>query len=55
MAEGIGHGEHVEKRTLTWQWNHSMTEHLIAKLQEYNNNMDYQNIDFNKDVVKMYL
>ena len=28
-----------------------MTEHPIAKLQEYKNEMDYQNIDFNKDVV----
>ena len=31
-----------------------MTEHLIAKLREYKNKMDYQNIDFNKDVVTMY-
>ena len=31
-----------------------MTEHLIAKLWEYKNKMDYQNIDFNKDVVTMY-
>ena len=41
--------EHVEKRTSTW--NHLMTEHLIAKLREYKNEMDYQNIDFNKDDV----
>ena len=27
--------EHVEKRTSTWQWNHRMSEHLIAKLREY--------------------
>ena len=46
--------EHVEKRTSTWQWNHRMTEHLIAKLREYKNEMDYQNIDFNKDVVTMF-
>ena len=46
--------EHVEKRTSTWQWNHRMTEHLIAKLREYKNEMDYQNIDLNKDVVTMY-
>ena len=45
--------EHVEKRTSTWQWNHRMTEHLIAKLREYKNEMGYQNIDFNKDVVTM--
>ena len=32
-----------KKRTSTWQSNHSMTEHLIAKLQEYENGMDYQN------------
>ena len=31
--------EHVEKRTSTWQWNHRMTEHLIAKLREYKNEM----------------
>ena len=46
--------EHVEKRTSNWQWNHLMTEHLIAKLGEYENEMDYQNIDFNKDVVTVY-
>ena len=27
--------EHVEKRTSTWQWNHRISEHLIAKLREY--------------------
>ena len=31
-----------------------MTEHLIAKLREYKNEMDYQNIDFKKDVVTIY-
>ena len=31
-----------------------MTEHLIAKLRGYKNEMDYQNIDFNKEVVTMY-
>ena len=51
MAEANGH--EVEKRT-SWQWNHSMTGQLIAKLKEFKNEMDYQNIDFNKDVVNMY-
>ena len=51
MAEANGH--EVEKRT-SWQWNHSMTGQLIAKLKEFKNEMDYQNIDFNKDVVTMY-
>lgn len=46
--------EHAEKRTSNWQRNHLMTEHLIAKLGEYKNEMDYQNIDFNKDVVTVY-
>ena len=33
-----------------------MTEHVIAKLQEYKVEMDYQNIDFSmrKDIVTMY-
>ena len=44
----------MEKRTSTWRWNHLVTEHLIAKLQEYKNNIDYQNIDFKKDNVTMY-
>ena len=43
-----------KERTVTWQWNHRMTEHLLTKLREYKNEMDYQNIDFNKDVVTMY-
>ena len=46
--------ERVEKRTLTSQWNHLTIEHLIAKVQEYKNKMDCQNIDFNKDVVTVY-
>ena len=57
MAEATAESnreEREEKRKSTWQWNHSMTEHLIAKVQEYKNEMDYQNIDFNKDVVTMY-
>ena len=57
MAEATAESnreEREEKRKSTWQWNHSMTEHLIAKVHEYKNEMDYQNIDFNKDVVTMY-
>ena len=51
MAEANGH--EVGKRT-SWQWNHSMTGQLIAKLKEFKNEMDYQNIDFKEDVVTMY-
>ena len=50
---GGGDGHEVEKRT-SWQWNHSMTGQLIGKLKELKNEMDYQNIDFNKYVVTMY-
>ena len=46
--------EHVEKKTSNWQLNHLMTEQLIAKLRECKNEMDYRNIDFNKDVVTIY-
>ena len=31
-----------------------MTGQLTAKLKEFKNEMGYQNIDFNKDVVTMY-
>ena len=31
-----------------------MTGQRIAKLKQFKNEMDYQNIDFNKDVVNMY-
>ena len=54
MAQANEQEEHVQKRTSSWQWNHSMTQHPIAKLQEYKNEMDYKNIDFNKGVVTMY-
>ena len=55
LAHAHEQKERVEKRMSTWQWNHSMTEHLIVKPQEYKNEMDYQHIDFNKDVITMYL
>ena len=51
MADVDGH--EVAKRT-SWQWNHSMTGQLTAKLKEFKNEMDYQNIDLNKYVVTMY-
>ena len=31
-----------------------MTENLIANLREYENELDYQNTDFNKNVVTIY-
>ena len=51
MAE-VDSSERANRKT--WQWNHIMTSHLIAKLREYKNEMDYKNVDFNKDVVQMY-
>ena len=39
-----------EKRPGKWQWNNNVADHLILKLEQNNNEMNYMNIDFNRDV-----
>lgn len=41
-----------DRLTVKWQKNHSVTAHLITKLQEYKSEVEYKNNDFsfNKDV-----